>query len=339
MTRRRVTLDDVARLVGVSAATVSRFVNDPSKVREHLRGPIQAAIDELAYVPHGGARSLASRRSRMIGAVFPSLQTSLFGGALDALQNAIASEGYTVVVASSDYDPAREAHQVQTLLANGVDGLMLVGAARDPRIHELIARKGVPCVITWVSQSDTAFPCIGFDNHRAAFDVTNHLLDLGHRRFGVISGRLEHNDRGQARLAGVRAALAARGLALAPEQIVYTRFGVAEGREAFHHLMLRTPRPTAIVCGAEPFAYGAIFEAAEAGIAVPREVSITGFDDMWLASQITPALTTVRTPRARMGGMAGEYLLSVLGGETPTTPRPLPYELIVRRSTGPAPLA
>ncbi len=333
----RVTLEDVARAVGVSAATVSRYVNDPGRVREALRDPIQRAIDELAYVPHGGARSLASRRSRMIGAVFPSLQTSLFGGALDALQNEIAAAGYTVVVASSGYDPARETVQVQTLLANGVDALMLVGGAREPGVHRLIERKGVPCVITWVSHADAPFPCIGFDNARAARDVAGHLVDLGHRRFGVISGHLEHNDRAGARLAGVRDALADRGVALDAAGVVCASFGVEEGREAFRRLMSRDPRPTAVICGAEPFAYGALFEAAEAGLSVPRDVSITGFDDMWLAAQITPALTTVRTPRARMGALAGRHLLAVLAGEEPAAPLALPYEFIVRQSSGPPP--
>ena len=101
--------------------------------------------------------------------------------------------------------------------------------------------------------------------------------------------------------------------------------------------MALSPRPTAIVCGAEPFAYGAIFEAAEMGIGVPSEVSVTGFDDMWLASHITPALTTVRTPRVEMGVLAARYLLAVLAGEEPPPPRPLPYQLVVRGSSGPAP--
>jgi len=334
---RRPTLKDVARRVGISPATVSRFVNDPSRVRAALGERIQRAIDELDYVPHAGARALVSRRSRLIGAVFPSLQTSLFGGALDALQEEIGRAGYTVVVAASGYDPQREAAQVQTLLASGVDGLMLVGAARDRTVHDQVARKGVPCVITWVSASAAPFPCIGFDNAQAAADVCNHLVDLGHRSIGVISGHREHNDRAAARLDGVRTALAGRGAALDPAAVVEAAFGVAEGRQAFRRLMALQQRPTAVLCGSEPFAYGALFEAAQMGIAVPGEVSVTGFDDMWLAAEISPALTTVRTPRAAMGALAGRHLLSILAGDSPPPPLPLPYELIVRRSTGPAP--
>jgi len=130
--------------------------------------------------------------------------------------------------------------------------------------------------------------------------------------------------------------MAARGLALDPAAIVETDFGVEQGRAAFGRLMQRRPRPSAVIGGSEPFAYGAIFEAAEMGIAVPAAVSITGFDDMWLASHITPALTTVRTPRAEMGALAGQHLLATLAGGDPPPPRILRHELIVRRSSGPA---
>jgi LacI family transcriptional regulator len=305
------TQEDVARAAGVSAATVSRCLNSPDIVRPALQAKVEAAIRALDYVPHGAARSLASRRSRMIGAIFPSLDSALFGGALEALQSEIAASGHTLVVASSNYDPAREREHVRNLLASGIDALMLVGGARDEAVYRPIRRRGIPYVLIWVSRSAGGHPCIGFDNEAAAAAVARHLLDIGHRRIAVISGRLAGNDRAAA--------------------------GVAEGREAFRRLMAAAPRPTAVICGSEPFAYGAIFESAALGLAVPREVSVTGFDDMWLASQLTPGLTTVRTPRRRMGTLAGRHLLSVLAGEEPMTPRPLDFELVLRGSTAPPP--
>jgi LacI family transcriptional regulator len=331
------TQEDVARAAGVSAATVSRCLNSPDIVRPALQAKVEAAIRALDYVPHGAARSLASRRSRMIGAIFPSLDSALFGGALEALQSEIAASGHTLVVASSNYDPAREREHVRNLLASGIDALMLVGGARDEAVYRPIRRRGIPYVLIWVSRSAGGHPCIGFDNEAAAAAVARHLLDIGHRRIAVISGRLAGNDRAAARIAGIRSALAARGLRLEPGDIVERPFGVAEGREAFRRLMAAAPRPTAVICGSEPFAYGAIFESAALGLAVPREVSVTGFDDMWLASQLTPGLTTVRTPRRRMGTLAGRYLLSVLAGEEPMTPRPLDFELVLRGSTAPPP--
>ena len=131
------TQEDVARAAGVSAATVSRCLNRPDIVRPALQAKVEAAIRALDYVPHGAARSLASRRSRMIGAIFPSLDSALFGGALEALQSEIAESGHTLVVASSNYDPARERDHVRNLLASGIDALMLVGGARDEVVYRL----------------------------------------------------------------------------------------------------------------------------------------------------------------------------------------------------------
>ena len=329
------TQEDVARAAGVSPATVSRCLNTPEIVRPALQAKVKAAIQALDYVPHGAARSLASRRSRMIGAIFPSLDSALFGGTLEALQSEVAHAGYTLVVASSNYDTERERDHVRTLVASGIDALMLVGGARDEEIYRTIQSRKIPYVLAWVAAAAGSHPCIGFDNAAAAAAVTHHLIDIGHRRLAVVSGYVAGNDRAAARLAGVRTALAARGLSLDPACVLERPFGVESGREAFRRLMAVEPRPTAVVCGAEPFAYGAIFESAALGLAVPRDVSVTGYDDYWLAAQIAPGLTTVRTPRREMGRLAGRYLLSVLAGKAPLAPRPLDFELVLRGSTAP----
>jgi len=337
MRRKGVTIDDVARQAGVSPATVSRCLNKPDLVRPALKARVDEAVRALDYVPHGAARSLASRRSRMIGAVFPSLDSALFGGALEALQTEISDSGYSLVVASSAYDPARELAHIQNLLASGVDALMLVGGARTAEAYRPIQRMNVPYVLIWVSRATGGHPCIGFDNEAAGAAVARHLLDMGHRRFAMISGRQDGNDRASARIAGVRSALGQHGLELAEQDIVETPFGVDEGRDAMRSLMTRRRRPTAIVCGAEPFAYGAILECPELGLTVPRDISITGFDDMSLSASMAPGLTTVRTPRHEMGRLAGRYLFSVLNGNAALPTRPLEFELIVRGSTGPPP--
>lgn len=329
------TLEEVARQAGVSPATVSRCLNSPDLVRPALKAKVEAAIRQLDYVPHGGARSLASRRSRMIGAIFPTLDSALFGGTLEALQQEVGRGGYTLVVASSGYDLERERHHVRNLLASGIDALVLVGGARDEAVYRLIERNGVPYVLIWIARSDGDRPCIGFDNAEAAKAVARHLLDMGHRRLGVISGLAKDNDRAAARIAGTRAALAERGLSLDESLVVERPFGPAEGREAFRLLMTREPRPTAVICGSEPFAYGALFEAEALGLRVPDDVSVTGFDDFWLAAQMAPGLTTVRTPQREMGRLAGRHLLAVLAGEPAAPPPPLGVELIVRGSTAP----
>ena len=328
-------MEDVARLAGVSPATVSRCINQPQSVRPEKRERIQSAIDHLGYVPNGAARALASRRSRMIGAILPSLDNMLFGGPLEAFQKEVGSAGYTVAVACSEYDQQHERVHIRNFLESRVDALLLVGAHRDPNLYRQIERQGIPYVLTWVSSGDRQEHCVGFDNAAAAAHLVDYLVSLGHRRFGMISGFVEYNDRAGARLTGVRKALACHQLPLDPELLLHRPFEPDAGRDAFHILMSHPEPPSVIVCGSEPHAYGAIFEARDMGIEVPESVSITGFDDMWLAGQTSPPLTTVRTPREEMGRQAAQHLLAQLRGERVAAPRPLETTLVVRRSTAP----
>ena len=337
MNRQSPTLEDVARTAGVSPATVSRCLNSPDLVRAEIRDRVMAVVDELGYVPHGAARALASRRSRTVGAIFPSLESTLFGGTIEALQSRLTEAGYTLAVASSGYDAGREHEHVRNLIASGVDALVLVGARRDEKVYRILEQKSVPYVLLWVTEADAPHVCVGFDNFAAAQQVVRYLLDLGHRRFALISGRAGDNDRAAARLAGMKAALADAGLSLEPSHLIESDFGIAQGRRAFRKLMEDPDRPTAVVCGSEPFAYGAIFEAREMGLDVPGDVSITGFDNMELAAQLTPALTSMQTPQVEMGVLAAEHLLARLAGEEVEPPPPLKTELIVRDSAGPPP--
>jgi LacI family transcriptional regulator len=331
------TLEDVAGAAGVSLATASRCLNNPESVRAEKRARILAAVAQLDYVPHGAARALASRRTKMLGAVLPSLDNTLFGGALESFQTVAAQFGYTVVVASTNYEPAKEETHIRNLLAGGIEALFLVGEERDPALYRRIDAKGVPYVLSWVYGTHPKHVYTGFDNQAAAAHLTRYLLSLGHRRFGVISGHTEHNDRAALRLKGVCAALAENGMELDDNVLHLRPFEVSAGREAFRKLMTSQTPPTAVICGAEPFAYGSLFEAVAMGIDVPGRVSVTGFDDMWLASQLTPSLTTVRTPRREMGEQAARFLIARLEGQDIGAPPMLDTELIVRNSTGPAP--
>ncbi len=331
-----ITLENVAAESGVSLATASRCLNRPESVSTDKRKRILSAVDKLNYVPHGAARALASKRTRIMGAVLPSLSSELFGGALESFQKTAADAGYTVLVASSDYDPERECTHIRNLLESGVEALLLVGAERDPAIYRMIEANHIPYALSWVYQSDQKHTYIGFDNAAAAAHLTEYLMMLGHRRFAVISGILDGNDRVQLRLQGIQSALAEKSLKLDPDYVFERRFTIEDGRDVFRLMMSLPEPPTAIICGSAPFAYGALFEATEMGITVPDAVSVASFDDMWLAPHISPPLTTVRTPRYEMGEQAARYLMARLEGERLAPPRALEARLIVRKSTGPA---
>ncbi len=331
----RVRLVDVALRADVSTATVSRFLNDPGKVRAPLAERVRTAIADLGYVPHGAARALASQRSHTIGAVIPTLENAIFARGIDALQHRLAEDDYTLLLATSQYDYERELIDVQKLIERGIDGLMLIGEAHDPRLYDLLEANELPYVNAWVFKAESRHPCVGFRNRQAAYRIASYLLDIGHRRIGMIGGISRHNDRAADRISGVRQALADRGASLPDRYLIERPYDVGEGRQALRLLLDRSDAPTAVVCGNDVLAFGALFEALSMGVAVPGQLSIVGFDDLDLARQLAPPLTTMQVPSAEMGRRAAEYLLDRIGGGQPPGATELEVNLILRETTAP----
>lgn len=207
-----VTLRQVAERACVSTATVSRVLNSPAAVRDDRRQRVLKAISELSYVPHGPAQALVSRRTGTIGAVVPTLNNGLFADCIAALQTRLNQEGYVLLLATSEYDEAREVEEVSALLRRGVDALMLVGGMHSAEVYARVENRKVPLVLTWTLESEAGYDCVGFDNTGAASRLTEYLLDLGHRRFGIIAGVVQGNDRAAGRVKGFTQALIARGI-------------------------------------------------------------------------------------------------------------------------------
>lgn len=333
-----VKLSDVAALAGVSSATVSRAINKPAKVTETMREKVRAAAATLGYVPDAAARALASRRSRTIGAVVPTLANPIFGTCVQGMESALEARGYALVVASSDYRTDKELRQATTLVERGVEGLMFVGLSHRPDLHRLLEARGIAHVNTWSLADNDSHPSIGFDNVEAAARLTQYLLDLGHRRFAMVAGITADNDRAAARVSGVRDALARRGLRLEAHNLVEAAYGVGEGRDSFRGIMqpAKGRPPTAVICGNDILAFGALFEARAMGLAVPGDVSVAGFDDNILSAHVPPGLTTMHVPTGEMGGLAADYLIDRIEGRPAQKTTRLEVSLVVRGSTGPA---
>ncbi len=335
MSNKPATQTDVAKAAEVSTATVSRVLNQPDSVRPAVRDRVLNAIAQLNYVADAAARTLASKRSGTIGAVIPTLSNAIFADGIQAFENKLNAANLSLMLTTFGYDPQHELAQVRTLIERGVDAILLVGLSHDPLIYELLAQRDIPFVETWAYRDDPNYPCVGFDNTKAAMQAPQYLLDLGHRDFAVISGIAKDNDRVQDRLASMQTLLAEHGINLAEECIKQCPFEIEAGRQACRQLVSHTTPPTAIICTNDVLAIGAMLECQAAGIPVPAQISIIGFDDLPLSANLTPSLTTMHIPFKSMGEQAAQFLIQKLADNNPRPNTEVEVNLVVRESTAP----
>ncbi len=336
-TSRTIGLRDVARVAGVSTATVSRAMNNPEAVSQELRTRIASVVRHLGWVPDGVARALATKRTGTIGAVFPTLTHGDFARAIQALQHELSARGYTLLLACSEYKPEQEYDQVRKFIERGVDALILVGEAHHSDVPALLEKHKVPYVYTFVYNPTTHGTCVGPDNRKALYRLTNYLIDLGHKSFGLIAQSTKNNDRAQARLQGVRDALAEKSMAIQPGHFAEGFWSLSEGRQLFRRIVGHKPWPTAVICGNAYLAVGALLEAQEMGIRVPAEMSIVGYDDIDIMAELPVSITTVRVLSDEVGRRAARLLVSKLEGEEIDLDYECDAEIVVRKSSGPAP--
>jgi LacI family transcriptional regulator len=313
--KSRPNLEDVATLAGVSTASISRCINNPQKVAEPTRLRIQQSIEVLGYVPHFGGRALARNRTNTIGAIIPTMDNAMFASGLQAFQETLSQAGVTLLVGSSNYDPAQEFEQIRSLLSQGADGLLLIGGARPEKTRKFLTQHSVPHILAWCYSETVDVPSVGFDNQKSGRSIAEHVISHGHRNLAVISGLRAGNDRAEDRILGIQAAIDAHQEVhlLALEECKYS---FEEAGEALDVILSGQKRPTAIICGSDVLAVGAMLRAQDLGLCIPDDISITGFDDINLARVTTPGLTTVQVPQNEMGRKAADVLLSLLNRST-----------------------
>ncbi|KAB7622818.1 LacI family DNA-binding transcriptional regulator [Verminephrobacter eiseniae] len=329
------TIDDVARKAAVSTATVSRVLNRPQTVSASLRSKVAAAVTRLGYVPHAGARALMLRRSGTVGAVFPTVDNAIFATAIDALGRRLAQSDIQLLIATSGYDVLGEMRQAINLVTRGADALVLCGLCQHPDLLHFIAQRSLPCVHVMVHEPSGKHVNVGFDNAAAMAQATRYLIDLGHRRIAMLAGITQHNDRAMQRVEGVRRALQAAGLDFPEQRLVQRPYALADARAGLRQLMAQDPAPTAVVCGNDVLAFGALLEANALGLKVPAELSIVGFDDLEMARHLQPALTTVRIPTQTMWSSAADRIVAAMGGQAFPRSTEIDVALVVRQSTAP----
>lgn len=331
--RRRARLVDVAKDAGVSPATVSRAMMQPELLSGDTLARVRQSASRLGYRPDATARALASGRSMTIGAVMPTLDNAIFSRALHTMQTTLAGHGYQLLVASHEYNAAAEMEAVRKLIAQGVDGLMLVGAERAAETEAALRDSAMPTVLTWRTVGDRAGVVV--DNELAGWLAARHLIDLGHRRIGVVVGRAHFNDRQRARLAGAKACLIDAGLALPDSLVSHQPTTLAGGRAGCAALLALAEPPTAVIGGIDFIAIGCMIEAQAHGLSVPGDISVVGIDDIDMSAHLAPPLTTVHIPTGGIGEQAAVMLLGLIRKERVPECVSLPIELVVRRSSGP----
>ncbi|MDQ8728464.1 LacI family DNA-binding transcriptional regulator [Bradyrhizobium sp. LHD-71] len=325
----------VAERAGVSIATVSRAINKPESVSASLRARIAQAIDAVGYIPHAPARILSSRRSRTLGAIVPTIDNTMFARGIASLQSYLSSVGYMLFLTTTGYDLDVELQQARNLVSRGVDGLVLRGDCHHDALRKMLADNAVPFINVGIYRPDRPYPCVGTNNEAAAYRAAMHVIELGHRRIGIVSALQRNNDRASARVAGFRRALADSSITLPPQWHVEVPYALDDAREAARYLLSLEERPTAVVCGNDVIAYGVLLEAERSGFSVPRDLSVVGFDDLDWSRHLRPSLTTIHVPTGETWQRAGEFLVRHLAGEQTIMHHEVYHSLVVRESTAP----
>lgn len=319
----------IAEATGLSVATVSRVLNGSAHVKAPTRDRVLAAVQRLGYAPNPAARALATKRTRTVGAIVPTLAHSIFARFLNAVELELADNGYALIMATSDGEPEKETTRARELLDLGAEALILSGLDHQQELLALIAARSIPTVCTSIYDQAAPLPTIGYDNEQLGRDAITYLQDLGHRRIAVIHGPLTNNDRTQLRRRGIETAHR-EGTVIDFHE---TNLDVAGGSRTAFDILGRTTKPTAILCASDVLALGVLFEAARQGIDVPDSLSVMGFDDLDWAEHSQPPLTTIRLPTIEMGKETARSIVSHLDQGSELAGRKLDAQMVTRRST------
>lgn len=327
------TMADVARMAGVSTATVSHVLNGTRPVRASTREQVLSAVAATHYTPNTVARSLATARTTTMGLVLSAISNPYFGELLSAAESAAAAAGYTLLLVDPHEDPDYELTVVTRLHHHRVDGVVLAPSARPDDTLAYLARHQVPTVLL-DRLIDAGHDQVGPENRASTAGLTGHLADHGHTRIGLVAG-LEGLSTTTERREGYRDALRSRGLPVDPDLEVGGASETVAARRATHRLLALDDRPTAIVAGNNSMTIGVMQALRDAGLEVPRDVAVAAFDDFAWADLFAPRLTVAAQPFDEIATTAVRLLLDrIAEPDAPPTTRRLLPRLVVRESCG-----
>ncbi len=330
-----VTLKEVADRAGVNPSTVSRVINeDPNlSIREETRNRILRAIEELEYRPNAVARSLRLKTTRTAGMIIPDITNPFFPEVFKGAESAASERGFSLILCNTNEDPEKEKSYIKLLAEKQVDGILLASTYIQDETIDMAARRNIPYVLVNRASRNAGSASVVVDDVYGAELAVQHLADLGHRRIAHISGLL-YTETGLERLEGYRRTLNRNQIPFLSEYMVEARFSEREGYLAMEKLLALPQPPTGVFSANDLIALGAVSAITDHGLHVPEDISVVGFNDIWLAGKVHPPLTTVKVPLYDMGYLAFENLAKkILGEPTQQNKIVLRPELVIRAST------
>lgn len=325
----------LAKLAGVSTATISRVYHSPQMVRPEVREKILKLAREHNYVYNAVAGDLSRKTSKLIGVLVPTSNKSVFGETIIAIQEKALDIDYSTIIGSTYYDNKRERDLLQQFQERRVSGIILTGftIGQEKMVANLI-KNNIACVIIWEKLDDQDFSYVGFDNLEAAYSAVHYVISLRHKRIGMLVGPHNKVGRAKKRFMGYQKALKDHDIPFDPSLVVSSSEpDLMEGKQSMHQLLSLPNPPTAVFAASDRLAIGGLAAIKEKGLNVPRDISLVGFDDVEFAEYCDPPLTTVRVPAKKMGELAVNLISEMIAtGNHMVKKYCLNTELILRSS-------
>ncbi len=328
------TIRDVAKIAGVSIATVSRVINFPEKVGLGTRKRVFRAMEVCSYKYNALARGFATKRSHTFGLIVPTITNPIFAESTRGVQDFANEQGYQVILGNSDYQYEKEAKMVEVLRERQVEGLIITTTNLKGETLKSLLDDRFPFVLLYSTVRRGPISAVGVDNFLGGYRATEHLIHFHHRRIAMLAGAFNCSDRSFHRWHGYKRCLKDNHIPYDPDLVLKTEYSLARGREGVKSLLSLKNPPTAVFCSNDFLALGAMEGARKAGISLPQDLSLVGFDDMQIASSVTPALTTIRQPAYEMGELGAKILLHHIGNKAyKPVHKILETRLVIREST------
>ena len=326
---------EVAKRAAVSPATVSRYFNTPDIVKPKTKHRIEKAAEDLGYIRDRVAGSLHNRFSGTIGLVVPTIDNAIFSELIQAFSARLRLHDRIMLIAAHGYDLSLEVAIIRSLLERRIDGIAMIGLEHNQASLEMLNTRHVPVLAAWNYRADSAIPCVGADNYDAGFKVARYLVQRGHEDIALLFPPTRSNDRAHDRFQGALAGLNKSEQEISPDRLIKTNYDIGFAKKAVIKL-LQEKAPSALVCGNDIIAQGAIYACQVLGLHIPDDISIIGIGDFTGSAHMEPGLTTLRLPARRIGEIAADQLCGV-DRQTPSDePKRtlIPARLVERGSVG-----